>query len=152
MSEIRVRVAENLRKLMDARGMNAAFVADSIGAARSGIYDLLAMRRSITLDRLDELATVIVVEPSRLLEEQPRAAPAVFAPRSSRELLARSLRRWLTVPGRSVQWLSGASGVAPSMVYRLLRQTTNSSIECLPRLALAMDLTAGQLLAPPTGV
>ncbi|MBV9509347.1 MAG: helix-turn-helix transcriptional regulator [Caulobacteraceae bacterium] len=69
-----------------------------------------------------------------------------------RALLAWNLRRLRTARGVSQEKLAVDAGVARSWVSRIERQSANTSIDLVERLAAALEVPMGEfLVAPPEG-
>lgn len=60
-------LAENIRQVAARRGIALNALADLSGLSRAHFYDVLAGRKSITVDRLAGVADALGVEASALL-------------------------------------------------------------------------------------
>ena len=63
------RVAANLRAELARRGLTQEAFADQAGVHRTTMTRMLSGSTSIDLDRLDQLARLLDVEPSKLLND-----------------------------------------------------------------------------------
>jgi transcriptional regulator with XRE-family HTH domain len=66
-AELRATVAENIRALAEAKGLSLNSLADFAGVSRAQLYAVLAESAAPTTDWLSKIATVLEVDPSRLL-------------------------------------------------------------------------------------
>jgi transcriptional regulator with XRE-family HTH domain len=65
--ELHQVVAQNLRRVAQARGLPLNTLADLAGVSHSQLYALLAGRKSVTLEWLAKVADALEVEPWELL-------------------------------------------------------------------------------------
>lgn len=61
-------VAANIRRLAKKRRLSLNICADLAGIDRSGLYRVLSLRATITVDRLVKIARALEVEPHELLK------------------------------------------------------------------------------------
>jgi len=69
---------------------------------------------------------------------------------SARQILAINLRRLRVDRGLTQERLAADSGVDRAYVGGIERQTENPSIDVLDKLAAALEIDVGELLAAPT--
>ncbi len=60
-------LAQNLRRISSKRRIGLNALADLAGVSRSQMYDVLAKRKSATIDWLDKVADALDVEVTELL-------------------------------------------------------------------------------------
>ena len=65
--ELREQIAENIRRLAEAKGYPLNSLADFAGVSRAQLYAVLAATTAPTTDWLAKVAAVLEVEPSQLL-------------------------------------------------------------------------------------
>ncbi len=65
--QLRRVLASNIRKQLQKKKMTANHLADFAGVSRSQLFDLLAGRKSVTIDWLAKLASALGVPPWELL-------------------------------------------------------------------------------------
>jgi transcriptional regulator with XRE-family HTH domain len=71
----RENLARNLRLLRAARGLSQEALADAAGIDRTYVSALERRKYSISIDRLDQLAGPLGVEPHVLLMSEPPGDP-----------------------------------------------------------------------------